>query len=233
MGESLNRLRIIVLLTAVFLCFQTATYARDITLTWDANIEQNLDQYVVYWGTDSNPPFAHNSADKGDFIDENTTTYMVTDLSEENVYYFAVRAFNSAGLGSDYSNIVSSDGQNIQRGSAGAGGGCFIATAAFGSTMDRHVQILCELRERRLATNPIGRSIIRAYYRFSPPFAHYLNDHPFAKALVRYTLIPITTLAFVSLSINPLMAMFAFFALLLAGVYFLNRLPHRRRYSGR
>ncbi len=103
---------------------------------------------------------------------------------------------------------------------AAAGGGCFIATAAYGSHMDRHVKILSKFRDRYLLTKSIGRSIIKGYYRFSPPVADYLDKHPFARALVRYALIPITGIAYISLYINPLVLLFAFILLLLTGIYF-------------
>jgi hypothetical protein len=216
-------LKIALIISALLLCFKTSTYAEDITLEWDANAEPDLDHYVVYWGTDFDPPYANNNEDEGDFIDNNTTTYTVTGLSDDTVYYFAVKAFDTEGLESNYSNVVSVD---IPSGSGGGGGGgCFIATAAFGSNMDRHVKILSEFRDRRLASNPIGRSIIDTYYKFSPPVADYLSKHPSARTVMRYVVVPITSIASISLSIHPLVLLCAFIFLLLTGVYFARRLP--------
>jgi len=100
-----------------------------------------------------------------------------------------------------------------------AGGGCFIATAAYGSNMDRHVKILTKFRDKRLVTNSIGRGIIDAYYKFSPPAAGYLRNHPFVRAIVRYALVPVTGIAYILLYIHPLVLLFAFILLLLTGVY--------------
>ena len=100
-----------------------------------------------------------------------------------------------------------------------AGGGCFIATAAYGSNMDKHVKILSEFRDRHLLTNPIGRVILHAYYKFSPPVANYLHKHPLARAVVRYALIPITGIAYISLYIHPLALLFAFVFMLLTIIY--------------
>jgi len=96
-----------------------------------------------------------------------------------------------------------------------AGGGCFIATAAYGSNMDKHVKILSKFRDRHLLANSIGRNIVDAYYKFSPPVADYLHKHPFARAVVRYALIPVTGIAYISLSIHPLVLLFSFLFLLL------------------
>jgi len=216
-------LKIALIISVLLLCFQTSTYAKDITLKWDANTELGLDHYVVYWGTDFDPPYANNSEDKGDFIDKNTTTYTVTGLSDDTVYYFAAKAFDTEGLESSYSNVVSTDEVDIPSGSGGGGGGCFIATAAFGSNMDWHVKILSEFRDRRLATNPIGRSIIDTYYKFSPPVADYLSTHPSARTVMRYALVPITGIASISLYIHPLVLLCAFIFLLLAVVYCFKR----------
>jgi len=115
-------LKIALIISVLLLCFQTSTYAKDITLKWDANTELGLDHYVVYWGTDFDPPYANNSEDKGDFIDKNTTTYTVTGLSDDTVYYFAAKAFDTEGLESSYSNVVSTDEVDIPSGSGGGGG---------------------------------------------------------------------------------------------------------------
>ena len=223
--NSMPYLKIALIISALLLCFQTFTYAEDITLEWDANAEPDLDHYVVYWGTDFDPPYANNSEDEDDFIDNNTTTYTVTGLSGDTVYYFAVKAFDTEGLESNYSNVVSADIPGGSGGGGGGGGGCFIATAAFGSNMDWHVKILSEFRDRRLASNPIGRSIIDTYYKFSPPVADYLSKHPSARTVMRYVVVPITGIASISLSIHPLVLLCAFIFLLLTGVYLARRFP--------
>ena len=109
--------------------------------------------------------------------------------------------------------------------------GCFIATAVYGSNMDWHVKILSKFRDKRLVTNPIGRSIVDAYYKFSPPVASYLHKHPSARAIVRYALVPITSMAYLSISIHPLVLLFTLMLLLLIGVYFFKRSAIRRQHS--
>jgi hypothetical protein len=112
--------------------------------------------------------------------------------------------------------------------SGGGGGSCFIATAAFGSEMEHHVQTLSKFRDQRLLTNSVGRKFVDLYYRTSPPVADYLRKHPIPRAAIRYALVPITGVAHLALFIHPLLLLLAT-TLLLSGAYicFKRRLRSR------
>jgi hypothetical protein len=70
-----------------------------VTLEWDPNSEPDLAGYKFYYGTSSEN--YTNVIDVG-----NQVTYTVTGLKPGETYYFAVTAYNTAGLESDYSNEV-------------------------------------------------------------------------------------------------------------------------------
>jgi len=140
-------LKILLIAASLLLCFQAQSYAANVTLEWDANTQPDLDHYVLFWGTSSG-----NYGDDSGNIDKSQTTYTVAGLSEGTAYYFAVKAYDDQGRESEYSNEVETSGTEIilDGGSiAGDDGGCFIATASFGSNMDRHVEILCAFRDNR------------------------------------------------------------------------------------
>lgn len=83
--------------------------------------------------------------------------------------------------------------------SDGGGGGCFIATAAFGSGMADKVVLLKDFRDRFLLTNGPGTSFVKLYYQYSPPVARFIAQHDSLRAVVRILLYPFVFFAYVML----------------------------------
>ena len=75
--------------------------------------------------------------------------------------------------------------------SASSGGGCFIATAAYGSYLHPKVAELRQFRDRYLMTNAPGRLFVSLYYRLSPPVATVIAEHEWLKGGVRMLLLPL------------------------------------------
>ena len=77
------------------------------------------------------------------------------------------------------------------------GGGCLIATAAFGSEMAPQVQFLRELRDNTVLQTQSGVSFMTGfnqfYYSFSPIVADYERENPVFKEAVKLTLTPLLT----------------------------------------
>ena len=67
---------------------------------------------------------------------------------------------------------------------------CFIATAAYGSYLDPHVETLREFRDAYLLPNPVGSALVSLYYKYSPPLAEFIDEHPAFKPVVRMALLP-------------------------------------------
>ncbi|MBW1717661.1 MAG: fibronectin type III domain-containing protein [Deltaproteobacteria bacterium] len=130
-------------------------------------------------------------------VSANTTSYSSTGLSEATIYYYRVRAYNSAG-NSNYSNEVNATTPSA----GGGGGGCFIATAAYGSYMEPHVMVLRDFRDRVLLTNNVGRSFVELYYTYSPPVANFISNHDTVRLMVRWSLLPVVGVSWMSLNIG-------------------------------
>jgi len=77
------------------------------------------------------------------------------------------------------------------------GGGCLIATAAFGSEMAPQVQFLRELRDNTVLQTHSGTTFMTGfnqfYYSFSPVVADYERENPVFKEAVKLTLTPLLT----------------------------------------
>jgi len=77
------------------------------------------------------------------------------------------------------------------------GGGCLIATAAFGSELSPQVQLLREIRDGKVMTTQSGSVFMNGfnqfYYSFSPAIADYQRENPAFKEIVKSTLTPLLT----------------------------------------
>ena len=77
------------------------------------------------------------------------------------------------------------------------GGGCLIATAAFGSEMSPQIQQLREIRDNVVMETSAGKSFMtgfnQIYYSFSPAVADYERENPVFKEVVKVTLTPMLT----------------------------------------
>jgi hypothetical protein len=92
---------------------------------------------------------------------------------------------------------------NFEKKNPGAsGGGCFIATAAYGSSMDSHVNLLREFRDRFLLTNPVGK-------------------------VLRYGLLPFAAMAYVMLDLGAATSLLSLATLLI--ILLLTRMAIRKR----
>jgi hypothetical protein len=78
-----------------------------------------------------------------------------------------------------------------------SGGGCLIATAAFGSEMAPQVQFLREIRDNTVMSTQSGTAFMAGfnqfYYSFSPAVADLERENPVFKETVKVALTPMLT----------------------------------------
>jgi hypothetical protein len=106
--------------------------------------------------------------------------------------------------------------------------GCFIATAAFGSKFEKHVQLLRRFRDLYLMPNSIGRAFVKAYYKYSPPMADFIAKHDVLRTIVRWGLAPIIAISWISLK-TGLLSTVALMLFLLSGFigFYMVRRKHK------
>jgi len=87
--------------------------------------------------------------------------------------------------------------KEVEGGNGGSGGGCLIATAAFGSELSPQVQFLREIRDNTVLQTESGTNFMAGfnqfYYSFSPAIADYERENPTFKEAVKLTLTPLLT----------------------------------------
>lgn len=93
------------------------------------------------------------------------------------------------------SNNSASNYGTVEAPLSSGGGGCFIATAAYGSIMAGDVVTLRHFRDQYLLTNPPGQWFVENYYRYSPPIANELAKSPLMKAVTRGLLFPLVAVS--------------------------------------
>lgn len=98
--------------------------------------------------------------------------------------------------------------------SGDGGGGCFIATAAYGSSMEPHVKVLRDFRNRFLLSVSMGRTFVDFYNNYSPPVANFIARHEILRAVVRRGLLPTMGLIWMALKLGSVTILV--FVLLLA-----------------
>jgi len=92
---------------------------------------------------------------------------------------------------------------SVDGGDEGGGGGCFIATAAYGSSLHSHVDILRNFRDKYLMTNRLGREFVDLYYRYSPSFAAIITKHEILKIATQINLVPLVILSYSMIYFGP------------------------------
>ena len=110
-----------------------------------------------------------------------------------------------------------------------SGGGCLIATAAFGTEMAPQVQFLREIRDNIVLQTESGTSFMTTfnqfYYSFSPTIADYERENPVFKEAVKFAITPLlaslTLLQFADIDSESEMLGYGIGIILLnVGIYF-------------
>jgi len=130
-----------------------------------------------------------------------TPKYYIISTASDRLEYFDKQVKNLEEA--VYTFTILSDEQTSVAGGTNTsevneeGGGCLIATAAYGSEMAPQVQFLRELRDNTVLQTQVGTNFMtefnQFYYSFSPVVADYERENPMFKEVVKVTLTPLLT----------------------------------------
>ena len=122
------------------------------------------------------------------FVYSNSIDNFENELSKFN------ESLNSFEILSQQSSESKSSEKIINEQSEENGGGCLIATAAYGSELSPQVQLLREIRDNQLLNTEAGTSFMNTfndvYYSFSPTIADMERESPLFKEAVKLGLTP-------------------------------------------
>jgi peptidyl-prolyl cis-trans isomerase B (cyclophilin B) len=118
--------------------------------------------------------------------------YILTYTNSKNNFDTTLPKFENT-LNS-FKIISQSKPNNIQPSDNKKGGGCLIATAAFGTELSPQVQLLREVRDNVVFSTGTGTSFMAAfndvYYSFSPTVADWERQNPMFKEAVKTAITP-------------------------------------------
>jgi len=98
--------------------------------------------------------------------------------------------------------------------------------------MDSHVDTLRDFRDSYLVTNPVGEEMVSLYYKYSPPMADFIDEHPAIKPIVRAGFLPAVSMSTGAVNTTPVMLGAIMGSLMALGAGVLAYL-YRRRILGR
>ena len=145
-----------------------------------------------------------------------TQSDKLTDLVNDQIYYFRVASVDEAGNITDFT----SDAAILDACTASPALGscrfmtmpsavlgllpkdfnCFITSAAYGSSMEPHVELFKKFRGEILMKSSLGRTFTRWYYKYGPYPAVFIMQNPVLKPVARAILWPAYGIAWVSLN---------------------------------
>jgi hypothetical protein len=145
-----------------------------------------------------------NSPGEGTFVyDKGTVVELVANaVGTSSFVEWTGDVDTIANVRAASTTITMNDDYSIRANFEGVGG-CFIATAAYGTPIAEEIQILRDFRDEYLLTNPLGQGLIDIYYTISPPIADFITDHPSLKPIVRAGLMPVVAMCRIVLDIIP------------------------------
>jgi hypothetical protein len=178
-----------------------STFDLSTTALFNGLIETCVDYNGLHFDNEKKMKVFHRFDQDGDGIGDTWEDVTTSHDTDGNIICGVADSFSTFGV-FETAEAVENPIEDPYRalGEASGSGGCFIATAAYGSYLDPHVKTLRWFRDNYLLTNSFGKQFVRTYYRLSPPAARWMSEHARVKSAVRLLLFPFVGMAWLFLN---------------------------------
>ena len=123
----------------------------------------------------------------------------------ENDNPITITMDSDKSIEANFEATTTGDGDSAGDGdSEGKKGGCFIATAAYGSSLHPHLDILRDFRDKYLTPSKAGRKLVNLYYNYSPSVADFIAKYKALKVVVRMSLLPVIAFSYSMINFGPI-----------------------------
>ncbi len=183
-----------------------------ITITMDANktITANfIAQYTLTiaagaGGTTNPAPgtYAHDSGTQVSVTATPNTGYGFSNWTGDELgtaTTITITMDSNKSITANFAAISSGDGNGD-----GKKKGCFIATAAYGSPIHPHLDVLRDFRDTYLMPTNLGRVLVDLYYKYSPYVADLIAKHKVLSIAVRINLLPLIAFSYSIVHFGPI-----------------------------
>jgi len=111
---------------------------------------------------------------------DGTHATLLTELDSNTEYEFTAQLkYNDILEGSTLQFITNALSKPL------SGGGCFIATAAYGTPTAEQIDVLRDFRDIVLLKSAAGSQLVTLYYHLSPPVADFISGNISLRTLIR------------------------------------------------
>ncbi|MCH2533505.1 MAG: hypothetical protein MK008_03580 [Bdellovibrionales bacterium] len=144
---------------------------------------------------------------------------LVEGLTNGQTYHFRFGSVDDAGnLSNVFSETITAQPSKTA-GLLAEDINCFIATAAFGSTLDSRLNSLRQFRSQYLLNSEVGRKIVKLYYNYSPAMAEKIYHSKALKLIAQAVVWPVVFWVEAGLQYGFLIVNFLFLTLLTLSVF--------------
>jgi hypothetical protein len=176
-----------------------------ITMASDKSITANfvLKQYTLTIATDTG---GTTDPTPGSYTYDSGTQITIT-ATPDSGYEFSNWSGDVSGTTNPIAITMDSDKSvtaNFSATEAKKKGGCFIATAAYGSLLHPYVETLRDFRDKYLMPSKVGRMLVSIYYKYSPFSANLIAKYKVLGIIVRLNLLPLVAFSYLMLHFGPI-----------------------------